>query len=148
MRNKPPYVCNGCADLCRCTLKKKVYNAHDAHTAFSKKISEARSGILSNEKELSRLDALISPLIRKGNSIHQIYINHADELMCSEKTVYNYVDACLFEDIAEALKAKGLDMGKGKVVIPEPIKELGDFEVLVNLEHGLEANIGVIVEAE
>lgn len=97
MRNKPPYVCNGCADLCRCTLKKKIYNAYDAHTAFSKKISEARSGILSNEKELSRLDALISPLIKKGHSIHQIYINHADELMCSEKTVYNYVDACLFE---------------------------------------------------
>lgn len=52
------------------------------------------------------------------------------------------------EDIAGALKAKGLEIGKGKVAMPEPIKELGDFEVLINLEHGLEVNIGVIVEAE
>lgn len=52
------------------------------------------------------------------------------------------------EDVAEALKSKGLEIGKGKVVIPEPIKELGEFEALVNLEHGLEANIGVTVELE
>jgi len=97
VRIKPPYVCNGCERLRKCTLKKNIYEAYDAHTTFSKRISEARSGILSNEMELSRLNALISPLIKKGNSIHQIYINHADELMCSEKTIYNYVDACLFE---------------------------------------------------
>jgi IS30 family transposase len=97
MKVKPPYVCNGCGQLQRCSLKKTVYDAYDSHIAFSQKISEARSGILSNEKEISRLNSLISPLIRNGHSIHQIYINHADELMCSEKTIYNYVDACLFD---------------------------------------------------
>lgn len=96
-RFKPPYVCNGCADYQKCTLKKIVYNAADAHIAFTENISEARSGILSNEAELSRLNALISPLVKNGQSIHQIYASNVDELMCSEKTIYNYIDASLFD---------------------------------------------------
>ena len=42
------------------------------------------------------MEALISPLIKKGQSVHQIYVTHKDKLMCSEKTIYNYIDACLF----------------------------------------------------
>jgi large subunit ribosomal protein L9 len=52
------------------------------------------------------------------------------------------------EEIAEALKEKGFAVEKDQIEIGEPIKELGDFEVTVNLEHGLEANIAVTVEAE
>lgn len=74
-----------------------MYDAGDAHIAFSENISEARSGILSSESELSRLNALISPLIKNGQSVHQIYANYVNELMCSEKTIYNYIDACLFD---------------------------------------------------
>lgn len=61
------------------------------------------------------------------------------------KKLYAAVKA---EEIAEALKAKGFEVDKSKVVIDEPIKELGEFEVTLNLEHGLEARIAVIVEAE
>ncbi|AOT72474.1 IS30 family transposase [Geosporobacter ferrireducens] len=96
-RFKPPYVCNGCTQYSKCTLKKTIYDAGDAHIAFSKNISEARSGILSSESELSRLNTLISPLIKNGQSVHQIYASHVNELMCSEKTIYNYIDACLFD---------------------------------------------------
>lgn len=44
-----------------------------------------------------RINQLISPLVQQGQSLHQIYIHHKDELMCSEKTMYNYIDACLFD---------------------------------------------------
>lgn len=54
-------------------------------------------GILSNEEELLRLNYLVSPLVKNEQSVHQIYINHVDELMCSEKTIYNYIDASLFD---------------------------------------------------
>lgn len=96
-RFKPPYVCNGCGQYHKCTLKKTVYDASDAHIASLEGISEARSGILSSEAELFRLNALISPLVKNGQSIHQIYASHVNELMCSEKTIYNYIDACLFD---------------------------------------------------
>ena len=74
-----------------------MYYAEDAQSTFEANISEARSGILSSEAELARLNALISPLIKQGQSIHQVYASRMDELMCSEKTLYNYIDACLFD---------------------------------------------------
>lgn len=61
------------------------------------------------------------------------------------KKLYAAVKA---EEIAEALKTKGFEVDKNAIVIPEPIKEVGEFEATVDLEHGLEARIGVIVEAE
>jgi IS30 family transposase len=96
-RFKPPYVCNGCAQLGKCTLKKLIYDAADAHLRFSQNISESRSGILSNEAEIERINRLVTPLVKKGQSIHQIYASNADRLMCSEKTLYNYIDANLLD---------------------------------------------------
>lgn len=94
---KPPYVCNGCAQLDKCTLKKLIYDAADAHLRFSSNISESRSGILTSEAEIKRINKLITPLVKNGQSIHQIYASNVDKLMCSEKTLYNYIDASLFD---------------------------------------------------
>lgn len=46
---------------------------------------------------MSRLNAFVTPLILQGQSIHQIYVNYADTLMCSEKTLYNYIDHGFFD---------------------------------------------------
>lgn len=96
-RLKPPYVCNGCLSLDKCTLKKTIYDPVDAHRTAEKTISESRCGILSNEEELARMNRLITPLIRNGQSVHQVYTCCVDQLMCSEKTLYNYIDASLFD---------------------------------------------------
>ena len=96
-RFRPPYVCNACATIGKCTLLKTIYDAEHAHVAAHNKISESRSGLCVSETEIARLNQIISPLVKQGQSIHQIYIEHEDELMCSEKTVYNYIDACLFD---------------------------------------------------
>ena len=60
-------------------------------------ISESRSGLSTSEEEIARLNRIITPLVKQGHSIHEIYITHQDELMCSEKTIYNYIDDCLLE---------------------------------------------------
>lgn len=96
-RFKPPYACNGCREVKKCTLTKTVYDALEAHRQATEKISQSRSGILSMEGEIARLNEILVPLVKQGQSIHQIYLNHKDELMCSEKTLYNYVDGCLFD---------------------------------------------------
>lgn len=96
-RFKPPYVCNGCSQKNNCTLKKLIYTAEKAHTQSAEHLSSSRSGVFASEEELARLNAIVTPLIKQGQSIHQIYINHVDELMCSEKTLYNYINACLLE---------------------------------------------------
>ena len=92
-----PYVCNACPTIDKCTLLKTFYDAEKAHMKSHQVISESRSGLSTSEEEVARLNRIITPLVKQGHSIHEIYVTHQDELMCSEKTIYNYIDDCLLE---------------------------------------------------
>jgi len=96
-RFRVPYVCNGCEQINKCTLLKSLYDAEHAHVKAHRTISESRSGLCICEEEIARINTIISPLVKQGQSIHQIYVSHENELMCSEKTIYNYIDACLLD---------------------------------------------------
>lgn len=96
-RFRAPYICNGCIEIAKCSLMKTFYDAEKAHIKAREIISDSRSGLCVSEQEVVRLNKILSPLVRQGHSLHQIYINHKDELMCSEKTMYNYIDACIFD---------------------------------------------------
>lgn len=50
--------------------------------------------------------------------------------------------------ISQALKKKGFNINKTQISIKEPIKKLGEYSVTVNFDHGLEAEIKVIVTEE
>jgi large subunit ribosomal protein L9 len=52
------------------------------------------------------------------------------------------------KQIAEALLAEGFKISVKQIKIKEPIKDLGEFAVTLEFDHGLEAEIRVIVEAE
>ena len=93
--NKPPYVCNSCGHLRLCTLRKHVYDAKEAQKEYELVLKESRQGICLNEDELKRIDDIISPLIKSGQSIHHVCVNNTDEIMLDERTIYNYVDAGL-----------------------------------------------------
>jgi large subunit ribosomal protein L9 len=51
-------------------------------------------------------------------------------------------------DIAEALKAEGIEIDKKKINLEEPIKRLGEFKVAVKLHSDVAAEITVRVEPE
>lgn len=99
----PPYVCNGCHQRGGCTLEKRLYSAAYAHKEYEAVRTESRSGICVSEKEAAALDGIISPLVRQGHSVHHIYVNNAAEIMCCEKTIYNYIDYGVFS-------AKNIDL--------------------------------------
>lgn len=92
---KPPYVCNGCDTRMRCKLDRHLYDAKLAHKEYESTRSESRQGIAISPKELKRIDELITPLIKQGQSIHMICVNNIDDIMLDEKTIYNYIDANL-----------------------------------------------------
>jgi len=92
----PPYVCNGCEKRKTCTLEKAIYCAADAQAEYELIRSESRQGVQISEEEAMRINAIISPLVAKGQSPHAICINHMDELMCDERTIYNYIDNGIF----------------------------------------------------
>lgn len=89
---KAPYVCNSCNHIRSCTLAKQMYDAKEAQKAYENSRSESRQGIDITPEELARLDEVVSPLIKQGQSIHQICMNNADLIMVDERTIYNYID--------------------------------------------------------
>jgi len=51
-------------------------------------------------------------------------------------------------DIAEFLRAKGIDVDKRKIQLEEPIKHLGDYEVKIKLHPEVTATVKVLVTKE
>ena len=52
------------------------------------------------------------------------------------------------QKISEKLKELGFKVKKNKILLEEPIKELGEFPVKIKFEHNLETEIKVIVVEE
>ena len=99
----PPYVCNGCTSRNRCTLRKCFYDPLLAHNEYKAVLSEAREGISLSEEDIRHLDSLISPLLFKGQSFRHIFVNNADSIMVSERTLYRLADYNIF-------KARNIDL--------------------------------------
>jgi IS30 family transposase len=113
----PPYVCDGCVEEGRCVMRKKYYLHKQAHEAYRETLVESRSGANITEDELIYLDNLVSPLIKRGQSIHHISVHNADSLTVSEKTIYRYVDGSL-------LQARNIDMPRVCRIKPRKSKSV------------------------
>ena len=116
--SKPPYVCNGCTSRNKCSLEKRLYDALAAQKEYELVRSESRSGFNLSEEERYRLDAVISPLLKKGQSLHHILANNQDSICCCEKTAYIYADNGLFE-------ARNIDMPRKVRFRPRKNKSVG-----------------------
>ena len=103
IERKAPYVCNGCSKSMRCLFDKYLYNADYAHKEYVERLHEARKGIDMTRDELAALDSLVSPLIQKGQPLTHIMANHGEDIPCSERTLYRYIDMGI-------LTARNLDM--------------------------------------
>ena len=101
--SKAPYVCNGCERRLKCTLEKSIYKAITAEEEAKLLLRESRSGISLDEEEIQRIDGILTPLIRQGQSIHHICCSNKDSIMSSERTIYNYVND-------RVLTAKNIDL--------------------------------------
>ena len=66
-------------------------------------LKSPRDGIYPTKDELETLDTLVSPLIKKGQSLAHIYSANENEITISLKTLYNYVDDCF-------LTARNIDL--------------------------------------
>ena len=96
----------------------------------NKKEEEAKEELINIEGMAEKLEGVSVTLKVKADESGKLY--------ASIKT----------GEISKELGKKGFEISKNKIVIEEPIKEVGDYEVIVNLEHGLETRIGVVVESD
>lgn len=94
---RPPYVCNGCVKKASCLMETRVYSSKYADDEYRKTLITSREGINQTPESIQRINDLITPLVKKGQSIAHIYATHAEELSCSRKTMYTYVNQGIFD---------------------------------------------------
>ena len=100
---KSPYVCNGCTKQLSCTHERFFYYATYAHNEYHDKLISTREGIDQDPEDLQKMDNLVSPLIKKGQSIAHVFANHSKEINCSRTTLYKYINKSI-------LTARNIDL--------------------------------------
>lgn len=91
--DKPPYVCNGCGKKAHCLMPRKFYSSKYADDCYRDTLVSSREGINQTPESIQKLDNLLTPLLRdKKQSIAHVYATHADEIGCSRRTLYTYID--------------------------------------------------------
>ena len=87
-------------------------------TSFSNHhTSESRVGANITEDELLTLDEFVSPLIKRGQSVHHIVSQNKDQFQISEKSIYRYVAGGL-------LKVRNIDMPRVCRIKPRKSKPI------------------------
>lgn len=94
---KPPYVCNGCSKRTNCLMERKIYSSKYAQDTYETLRTTSREGINQTPESIQQMNDILTPLIKKGQSIAHIYATHAEEIGCSRRTVYTYIDSGVFE---------------------------------------------------
>lgn len=98
-RDRTPGACNGCPNWSKCRFDKFIYCPEDAHHEYKMTLVDSREGVNLTTKEAKAMAAVIAPLLKQGQSPYQILSAHP-ELKISEKTLYNYIEAGVFHEIA------------------------------------------------
>lgn len=93
------------------------------------KAKTAEQDLLATEKMAEKLEGVTVDLEVKVNESGKLYAAVTTSL------------------IAKKLKEKDFEIKKDQIALLEPIKEVGEYPVTINLDHGLEAEIVVIVGA-
>lgn len=96
-RDVSPGACNKCDKYSKCHLDRYIYNAQRADEAYRQTLIESREGIGISSKEMLRIGNIIAPLLKKGQSVHQILAAHRNEIRLSERTLYHYIETGVFE---------------------------------------------------
>ena len=94
---KSPYVCNGCKSRSGCRKERYTYYARKADDSYRELKSESRKGINLTPEEVYKINEVITPLVKKGQTTNHLYINHPDILDFSKPAFYNYIKQGVFE---------------------------------------------------
>lgn len=119
---KAPFVCNACGYYANCSLERWVYSAETAQKTFAERASHARSGIDLSQEEADDLVAKIKAGRALGQSVHHIFVT--EDMPCSERTFYRYVDEGKIPviplELAKKVKYRGRKKKKAGEITHEP----------------------------
>ena len=149
-----PYVCpEGCPKRGWCGLPKCSYDAGGADASYRETLSSSRSGICVTQEELDRMNGIVVPLSKQGQSFEAIWATHGEELPVCVRTAYKYQEAGAMglTSLDMPLKARLLPRsrpakgGSGRARVDRAGRTYDDFKELP-LEEQLRAVQGDSVE--
>lgn len=94
------------------------------------KAKKAEAELVQEEQVISELDGQEIEITAKADESGKLY------------------GAITEAKLVKALKDKGFDVAKKNIKLAESIKETGEYEVMIELSHGLEAKIKIIITQE
>ncbi|NLB78423.1 MAG: helix-turn-helix domain containing protein, partial [Clostridiaceae bacterium] len=96
-RDKSPGACNKCNEYNKCHFDKYIYNAEYADKEYRSDLVDYRQGINLTTKECDSIAQIIAPLLKQGQSVHQIISAHP-EITQSQRTLYSYIESGVFKE--------------------------------------------------
>ncbi len=93
---KYPFVCNNCRKRINCSFLHYYYDSEDASITYHKRISDDRKIPKTNELIIKEINKIVSRLVKKGQSIEVILMNHP-EIQVSALTIRNWIKEGLLD---------------------------------------------------
>ena len=69
---KAPYVCNGCNRRTNCKMEKRLYSSKYADDCYRELLISSREGINQTPQSIQTMNNILTPLVKKGQSIAHI----------------------------------------------------------------------------
>lgn len=150
---KAPFCCNACPRYSMCVLDRWKYSAETAQKLAEERASSARAGIDLTDGQVADLVAKVKAGRAKGQSIHHIFAT--EEMPCSERTFYRYVDEGKVPVIALDLAKKVKYKQRKKRAAPSAHEkgfykgcEYSDFQQLPDEERARATEIDTVLGAK
>ena len=108
--NHPLHLCNSCHKQRYCHFEKHLYDAKTADKEYRNTLVSSRDGFDLTASQFQKINDIVTPLVRKGQSIYHIANTNRDSLPVSESTIRRLINAGELDvcrlDLPEAVKRK------------------------------------------
>lgn len=104
------HLCNSCHKQRYCHFEKHIYDAKSADMEYRSALVSSRDGFDLTAGEFQKINDIVTPLVKKGQSIYHIVNTNRESLPVSESTIRRLIngselDVCRL-DLPEAVKRK------------------------------------------
>lgn len=121
LEDSPLHLCNSCHKRHLCHFEQHLYSAENAYSEYRDRLVNSRSGFDLTGGQLDSIDRIVSPLIKKGQSVYHIVQTNKNELAVSESSIRRLIKASELEvrdiDLKEAVRRRPR---KRKKIHPDP----------------------------
>lgn len=110
LMDTPTHLCNSCHKQRYCHFEKHLYDANTADSQYRSSLASSRDGFDLTAQQFQQINDIVSPLVKKGQSLYHIVKTNRDSLPVSESTIRRLIagselDVCRL-DLPEAVKRR------------------------------------------